>query len=98
MNPNGLTREELGHYAPIDAEVAAFVVKNAPTLFEEAEDFYDPAGCYDDGHSEGSNAQLKDFRDKFLERVQEARGELVGSEVVNMKLSELLKDLEEALE
>lgn len=98
MKPNGLTREELGHYAPIDAEVAAYVVEHAPELFEQAEDFYDPAGCYDDGYSEGSNKQLQKFHDLFLERIQEARAELQGSEVVNMKLTELLNDLQEALE
>lgn len=93
MNPTALTREELGHYAPIDAEVAAFVVEHAPRLFEEAEDFYDPAGCYDDGHNEGSNAQLKEFRDKFLERVQEVQATLDGKEVVDLQLSKLLQDL-----
>ena len=93
MNPTGLTREELGHYAPIDVEVAAYVTEHAAELFERAEDFYDPSGCYDDGHNEGSNAQLQEIRDKFLERIQEAEAMFNGKEVVDLKLSELLHDL-----
>ncbi len=71
MNPNGLTREELAHYAPIDAEVGAFVVANAPDLFKEAEDFYDPAGCYDDGYSEGRGAKLRKLSDTYGEQLME---------------------------
>ncbi len=98
MNPTGLTREELGHYAPIDAEVAAYVTEHAAELFERAEDFYDPSGCYDDGHNEGSNAQLKEIRDKFLEPAQELNSILNAKEVIDLKLSEFLHDLIEELE
>ena len=71
MNPSSLTREELGHYAPIDAEVAAYVAAHAPELFEEAEDHYDPAGCYDEGFSEGETAGWK----STLENLAETYGE-----------------------
>lgn len=71
MNANGLTREELAHYAPIDAEVAAYVAEHARELLEETEDFYDPAGCYDDGFSEGEDAGRK----CTLEHLAETYGE-----------------------
>ena len=71
MNPTALTRTELGHYAPIDAEVAAYVVEHAPRLFEEAEDFYDPAGCYDEGYSEGRGAKLRKLGDLYREQLRE---------------------------
>ncbi len=98
MNPKGLTAEELAHYAPIDAEVAAYVAEHAQEFFDDTENFYDPAGCYDDGHDEGSNAQLKELRDKFLERIQKAKTTVNGSEVVDLELSELLHDLIDELE
>ena len=98
MKPDGLTRAELAHYAPIDAEVAAYLAKHAQDFFDDVEEFYDPAGCYDDGHNEGSNAQLKEFRKKFLERAQELNSILNAKEVVDIKLSEFLHDLIEELE
>lgn len=98
MKPNGLTRKELAHYAPIDAEVGAYLAEHAQDFFDDVEDYYDPAGCYDDGHSEGSNAQLKEIREKFLERAQEVQATLNGKEVVDLKLSEFLHDLIEELE
>ena len=96
MNPTALTREELGHYAPIDAEVAAFVAEHAPRLFEEAEDFYDPAGCYDEGHDEGSQHRRKILKEQFGERLAEA---LVGvDEYREPELHRLLTDIVAALE
>ena len=71
MKPEGLTREELAHYAPIDAEVGAFVVAHAPELLKEAEDFYDPAGCYDDGYSEGRAAKLRKLSELYDEQLRE---------------------------
>ncbi len=71
MNPSALTREELGHYAPIDAEVAAYLVEHAPRLFEEAEDVYDPAGCYDDGYEEGGGAKLRKLAELYNEQLRE---------------------------
>lgn len=71
MNPSSLTREELGHYAPIDSEVAAYVAAHAPELFEQAEDFYDPAGCYDDGYSEGRGAKLRKLGELYGEQLRE---------------------------
>ena len=98
MKPQGLTREELAHYAPIDAEVGAYVAEHAQDFFDEVEDYYDPAGCYDEGHNEGSNAQLKELRDKFLERIQNAKATVNGSDVVDLERSELLHDLIDELE
>lgn len=71
MNPNGLTREELAHYAPIDAEVAAYVAAHATDLLEEIDDEYDPAGCYDDGYSEGRGAKLRKLAELYGEQLLE---------------------------
>lgn len=98
MKPSGLTRAELAHYAPIDADIAAYLAEHAQDFFDDVEDYYDPAGCYDDGHNEGSNAQLKEIREKFLERAQELNSILNAKEVVDIKLSEFLHDLIEELE
>ncbi len=71
MNPAGMTREELARYAPLNDAVAAYVVAHAPELLEDAEDFYDPAGCYDDGHSEGRGSTLRKLAETFGEQIQE---------------------------
>lgn len=71
MNPRGLSHEELAHYAPIDAEVGAYVAEHAQEFFDDTQNFYDPAGCYDDGYSEGRGAKLRKLSELYDEQLRE---------------------------
>ena len=98
MKPEGLTLEELAHYAPIDAEVGAYVAEHAQEFFDDTENLYDPAGCYDDGWSAGSIDKREKLSEIFRERLVEARKKVGHNKPVDLDLYGLFTELIEHLD
>ena len=74
MNYTGLTLNELANMASTDLDARAFIADNAERLLTEAtdaaDDDYDPAGCYDDGYSEGRGAKLRKLAELYGEQLR----------------------------